>query len=607
MDTDYWHSLDRKNLEQTGLSTDYISVSAHPFHEPLDELKAKIFAGTKNVELSFIATRSGSRAQGQPVPEHFTKAEREELKQLAKVNEIEVTVHSPANASALSGFSERGFSEDVKRANLEELKKSIEFAADVAGGGPVTVHAWEFARAPFEAGGKGREEGAEKFRSYKGEEKKAPLYFVDNRTGEIKGINRSQEVPVPVGGFDNPKRDLITRKIEWEHKTIADFEKEAKDKKEDPAKYIYEKFYKKDLEFKEAQAEETYMQAKKIEREHEFQKKLLADLKEQQKRDPEVAKYNIKAWVETFERETRERLTPRAGTKEYKDFEENPITYLEEIEQRMGSSVKTAFQTADSRKLEVIERKKEINAIRPIEEYALGRTAATISEAALYGLKQEREKKLEKPIIISAENVFPEYYGAHPRELRNIIVESRRTFADELLSKGFARDEADAKKMAEDRIKATFDIGHANIWRKYYQGTEEEFKKWLLGNVHELQKEGIIGHVHINDNFGYEDVHVNPGQGNTPIKEFVDEITKEGYTGKMVIEAGGQKQGHQHEVMTEAWKVFNSPIYRTGYKPPWTWTDIEGSYFGRTGSPNYLVGDFAPSRDWTLWSETQLE
>ena len=161
--------------------------------------------------------------------------------------------------------------------------------------------------------------------------------------------------------------------------------------------------------------------------------------------------------------------------------------------------------------------------------------------------------------------------------------------------------------MAEDRIKATFDIGHANIWRKYYQGSEEEFKRWLLGNVRELQKEGIIGHVHINDNFGYEDVHVNPGQGNTPIKEFVDEITKEGYTGKMVIEAGGQRQGHQHEVMTEGWKVFNSPIYRIGYKPPWTWTDIEGSYFGKTGSPNYLVGDFAPSRDWTLWSETQLE
>jgi len=56
-----------------------------PFN--IDELKAKIFSGVKNVELSFIATGSGSRAQGSPVPEHFGQEEREELRQLAKVNE----------------------------------------------------------------------------------------------------------------------------------------------------------------------------------------------------------------------------------------------------------------------------------------------------------------------------------------------------------------------------------------------------------------------------------------------------------------------------------------------------------------------------------------
>ena len=163
----------------------------------------------------------------------------------------------------------------------------------------------------------------------------------------------------------------------------------------------------------------------------------------------------------------------------------------------------------------------------------------------------------------------------------------------------------EAEKIAEERIKATFDIGHVNTWRQYFKGSDQEFKKYILDEVDKLNKEGIIGHVHINDNFGYEDIHITPGQGNAPIKEFVDKI-KETYKGKMVIEAGNQRGGEGWQAQTGAWRTLNSPIYRVDgmYN---TWTEIQGSYFGKTGSPNYLVGDLAPSKDWTLWSETQFE
>ena len=99
---------------------------------------------------------------------------------------------------------------------------------------------------------------------------------------------------------------------------------------------------------------------------------------------------------------------------------------------------------------------------------------------------------------------------------------------------------------------------------------------------------------------------MSPGQGNAPIKEFVDKITEHGFKGKMVIEAGNQRQGEQGQVLTNAWKTLNSPIYRVDSMSH-SWTEIEGSYFGRTGSPGYIVGDFAPSKDWTLWSEMPLE
>ena len=602
MDTDYWHSLDRQSTKSLGLSTDYISVSTHPFKEQLDELKAKIFSGVKSAELSFIATKSGSRSQGQSVPEHYTRDEREELRQLAKVNDIELTTHSPANASSLSGFSERGFSPEVKKDNLNELKKSIEFAADVARGGPVTVHVWEYARPIFEAG----ETAGMPFKAYPKEEEKAPLYFVDKRTGRVEALDRNQEIPVPKGGFENPKRDEKTGFIQWDHKKIFEFEKEAREKKEDAVKYIFDKVYKKDLEFKDIEAKEYFSQAKKIEKEHEFLKSVIKGLEEQAKTDPSAARYNTITWMEKFESERREKLTPREGTPGYREFLEKPLKYLKELEDRTKKSMDSTFQAADNRKLEIEETKRKVENIGSLKDYALKETADSLSDGAIYAYKQEKEKKLEKPLIVSAENVFPEYYGAQPKELKEIILKSREEFKKKLVENKLARNEEEADKISKERIKATFDIGHANIWRKYYSGSDADFRKWILKEAEELQKQGIIGHVHINDNFGYEDVHVSPGQGNAPIKEFVDKITEHGFKGKMVIEAGNQRQGEQGQVLTNAWKTLNSPIYRVDSMSH-SWTEIEGSYFGRTGSPGYIVGDFAPSKDWTLWSEMPLE
>ncbi len=597
-DSDYWHSMDRKAVKDTGISTDVVSFSTHPFKEQLQELKAKIFSGTKNVEISFIGTGKSSRSQA-PTPESYGREEREELRQLAKVNDIELTTHSPANAPGLSGFSENRFSPEVQEASLKELKRTIEFAADVAGGGPVTVHTQEFPRAAFEAG--------KEFEAYANEKEKAPIYYVQGKTGEIKAFPRDAEIPIPKGGFTNPERDPETGFVkEWQKKKISDFEKEAKDKGEDVVKYILKEVYKKDLEFSEIEAKNQASQAKKIEREYEFIEKLRKDLEDQKKIDPENAKYNAMRWVERFEEEKRERLTPRQGTEGYNDFLKNPIEYLKEIEERTKRAKDQAFEAADQAKLKIEETNKMLGEIKPIEEFALGKTADAVARGALYAYDQEKNKDLKKPIVISPENVWTEFYGGHPRELKEIIIKSRQAFSEKLVKeKNISRPEAD--KIAEERIKATFDIGHVNVWRKWFKEpdpTGEKFNKWIMKEVGELTKDNIIGHVHINDNFGYEDIHIPPGQGNAPIKQFVDKITKEGFKGKMVVEAGGQRE--DSHVMTNAWRTLNSPIYRIDSMSR-TWTEIEGSYFGRTGSPNYLVGDLAPSKDWTLWSETQLE
>jgi hypothetical protein len=124
--------------------------------------------------------------------------------------------------------------------------------------------------------------------------------------------------------------------------------------------------------------------------------------------------------------------------------------------------------------------------------------------------------------------------------------------------------------------------------------------------VEDLQKAGIIGHVHISDNFGYYDEHLAPGEGNVPIRELADKLEREGYEGKYITEWGAQPEAQSFRVMTGALNTLASPVYKID-TAGMAWSDVEGSYFGRTGSPNYLVGDSAPSKDWSLWSETQLE
>ena len=220
-------------------------------------------------------------------------------------------------------------------------------------------------------------------------------------------------------------------------------------------------------------------------------------------------------------------------------------------------------------------------------------------------------KKLEKPIFIAPENMFPEWgYGSHPQELKKIIVESRKAMSDKLVKERHM-DEESANKVAAEHIKANFDIGHANTWRKFFKGTDpsniektnKEFKEWMVDQVKDLIKSKVIGKLHISDNFGYYDEHVTPGQGIAPIKEIIKEATKAGIT-DIIVEPAHQ----DYKAMLGAWELFGSSIY-SAMAPPGRdrWTDVQSSYFGRTSGPNYLVAEARPSEDWVLWSGVPLE
>ncbi len=591
--TDYWHAMDRSKGKEDiiNINPQQIGIS-HGIGDPLFGLRSNILVGASKVELGFMGQKKGFR--GQPTgwtPESVSRPEREAIRQLAKINEVELSIHATPNV-AISGLGQQGFSPEQQREAIDEIKKAIDFAADTADGGLVVFHAQEFPRPIFEKYKK------EKFMQYPGEEERAPLHVVDQRTGQLTPLPRNQSLAVPIGGTDNPQRDEQGF-IKWENKTVAELEKEAIEKKQDPIKYIYNTFIAKEQEFEHGQERELAHRVKRAQENYEHLNEEAKKIEEQMKKSKALGEYEAIKILETYG------ASSRPGTIEYKKLLKDPIGKFKEVLQESKANIDEQKEIERSYGRRAFERNETVKNAVPIEEFGIKNSAKAIANAAMYGYEVEKEQKLSRPITLVPENWTPEQYGSHPQELKTLVQESRKSMVEDLVKKkGLDKDEA--QKIAKERIKATFDIGHLNMWKKYFDGTEKEFKKWVDDQVKDLVQSGIIGHVHLTDNFGYHDEHLTPGEGTAPVKEFLQRLETEGYKGTIIGEPGGQPEGQLFKAMTGSWGLSNYPIYRVGMEGS-SWSDIENSYFGRTASPYFVVGDFAPSKEWSLWSEIPLE
>ncbi|RMF06984.1 sugar phosphate isomerase/epimerase [Candidatus Woesearchaeota archaeon] len=274
------------------------------------------------------------------------------------------------------------------------------------------------------------------------------------------------------------------------------------------------------------------------------------------------------------------------------------------------------------------------------------------AEAAYDAYRLTKDPK--NPLVLNLENIFPERFAGHPQELKWLVKEVRKTFADMLTKKKLPWMESDgdyfkppdgkpgtwkpglnpyyqkgisrkeAEKLAERHIKVTLDTGHLNMWRKYFQPdprkspeeNEKAFKKWYLEQVEDLAKNGLIGNVHLVDNYGYQDEHLAPGQGNAPIREVISILKKYGYDKAITVEPGADASTDQGDFwgVMKTWRHLGHNIYgtaggpvRMGAPSAQSWTNIQGSYFGRSYPPYFIFGSYAPSNDWTLWSGVPLE
>ncbi len=286
--------------------------------------------------------------------------------------------------------------------------------------------------------------------------------------------------------------------------------------------------------------------------------------------------------------------------------------------------MKQAQESSASQWAQAEEAIETIRHVETAETYARREAYDSYAQAAISAMmhsdKLRQQGKLKKDIQIALENLFPETYGSHPDELKDLVLGSRKQMVRMLKQRGM--DEKQAWQKANSHITATFDTGHLNMWRKYWQGDEKksmaendaEFNKWMLTKIAGLAKDKIIGHVHIDDNYGYHDDHLAPGEGNTPIREMVAVLKKNGYEGELIVEPGADYTTDVsgfHSVM-KTWRLFGSPVYGAGSGIGGggrgrSWEQVGYGWFGQNQPPYFTFGGYSPSEEWTLWSGVPLE
>ena len=608
----YWHSLDGDSYKNSinRFTAKNLAVSTPPFENQLNALRARIKLGVNNIELGFTGVGKGS-AQS-PTPGSVGIAERQAIKEVAKINDVKIaSVHAPMSIQGLAGFSQNGFNEQKRAQDVEEVKRSIDFAGDVSNGGAIVVHTGEFPYSIKEKFGDkpfvtkdGKKIKLEES-PYASEFTKQIL--VDKEGNVNQQIGKNDVISV----YDRDKGEYESRDLDY-YKKLAEKNKNENKKEENIKDYkkftnedISESRYKETYEnpywlankdkldidlirYSTEDSEFGYKEYQKLEREKEMQK---AIKQAEDNNDPERAE-QIKKWYEQYKSD---------------DFRDDWYSLQGKIK----------------------DAKREKLLSSSISDYGMQRTNESVAELAIEAARVSKNKKLDNPLFVAPENLWDGNYGSHPQDLKEIIKNSRNKFVEfatkdnivingkevkntfknqieKIYGKKLTID--DAKKYAKDHIKATFDIGHANIWRKYFSGSDNEFKQWLGKEVKELTDEGIIGHVHVSDNFGYNDEHLAPGSGNAPIKEFMTHLEKSNFKGDVIFEPGSSDA--QYPNFLSAMYDLETPVYRLHGDRTASWTSIQGGYFGQGYIPSFVTNNYLSPADKNTpftWSGIPLE
>lgn len=589
----------------TGYRVDFNQLGAPTSPQTANQIKEasdRLSEGTKNVEFGAL----------QPdVFETIPKQQFAEANQLMKLTGARASLHAPLIDPA--GFTREGWTEHARQESERQILQVLERAKDLdeKGGVPVTLHAtsgipaadWAPALPKIRDPITGKEE-----------ESKNALYIVNRETGELNVVKRQiRGLPTPI----YLKDQMGNVKYDSSNKPILDprvkkTEKDGKEVYDVPPEVLLEDMNQRQwrdplssIEYNKSIVERNMDAYARLAQRYHNQERLGENLNQEEKEQAQEARMELKTvrnlmedydfqlknlyhYAYTYSNgQNRDKLMD--ATKKYnqqiteaeklaRDEHGNPLDYDDLINKDPKKFAQIVRMKSDAeRNLINGMRKVQPNIFVPSEQFALEKTKETIGNAALKAFKQFGDKAP----MLCVENFFPNTVFSRAESLKKLIEESRNQFIEQAKEQGL--DEGVARDASKKLIGATWDTGHINLLRKYGYGEKEGiFKPGEYAKVLAKETEAIapfVKHVHLTDNFGYNDSHLVPGMGEVPFKEVMKELEKAGYSGREIIEAGGmiaQKLGMPTPYIMEA---FGSGLYSSGPGGPTPyWNQVRASY-----------------------------
>lgn len=620
MDRSYHESAEMEPVRPTANIEEPIIPIAQlgqtvPEHDPsgrfkniLQNVQAAIRGGTGSLQI-VMQTPIESAIGGRP--KAYGEEVRQAIKEVAQANEVLITgMEMPTSLTNMSGWDpQHGIvNEEKRQRDLDEVKEMIRFAAEVAQGGGVDIVSWEHNRPAFRQDWFKEDKVAqEAFEQHMETEKKfEEVRFVDQRSGQIHPIPIREGIWVfrdPVT-FDPLDPEKGHKPRQWGY---DDFERYAEHRRKlakgatdyDPTATVHSEIKQHFIETQRsiAVAEAGYHRSRLRQTD--------VDLKH-----------------------VRDALAKEGLEADQRRILESDKIALEDIRRREVEGIKGQERIA----AEHLARMQ--NWVR-MEDYTLDKSKQSYAEAGLSAMQLQDKMgptQIKKDLHVGPEIGWPQFYGSHPQEFVDMIRGSREIMVKILTNdpeyKGEYKNFGISKPMttsqaheeAERHIKGMFDTGHMGMWLQNFHPElpwderKEKFDKWYTDKMEWLAKENkkhnLIGGIQAVDSAGAAHGHLPPGQGILPVKDAVNILrNKGGFSGYVVSEGHEEEKFGEGRILLKTWQHFNAPI-SSGYGPSvpvQRWGEIQHGYFGRTYSPLFMFGSYAPSNEFKLWSEVPLE
>jgi len=528
----------------------------------LGDLNQKLNPGQKFVEVQGI---SGQTMESIP-DQHL-----DEMNRLAKLTGVDMSLHGPlVNASGVE--QQGGYTEENRLGAENQIKSAVLRAHKLNPEGNVNVTFHSSANLPsFQSHTMVKDKEGNSQRVDEG------VFIIDQTTGQITQIKEEARFLPEQGNFTGERLDFnVKREIEKRNKDTwlqqisrinqtSEFGQGALDeakqrarnakidyndalnmpmdpKVDDPEDLITLKKIKGRIDYGHTYIKEAYRGVRDI-----FDKAWEAANREDRKEDIK----KLKSFADFSMKNIKT------------DFENNPenidkVRNVVEQGMRTLSSIQSTPQTFTT-----------------LNDFAIKKSAETFANVA-----QASYKEFGKTApIVSIENPPGGEALSTGEELRDLIVASRSQLSRNLKKGGMS--DRESKKVASQMIGATWDVGHINMMRKKGYSEEDVIK----------QTKAIapfVKHVHLSDNFGLDHTELPMGMGNVPLKPMIDEIKKQGFKGKEIIEAGNwwqffSTQGGGNPFLPSL-EGLDSPVYAMGGgEGGWANTAYMGGYFSGQG------------------------